>query len=494
MKDLRTDKAIIERLNLLAIKHPDTEALTKNLPKRPIRFSESWLDEYHQSPIEPGVKSLIIRILVGEPKLVGDVDFFEDGFAERACDYLTLSRTVNLDWLEEAPIVKKDAIPKSLLKPGDTRIGKPLEFLRDWSSWVLSEATARNNIKLQQKAQTLFSHFVLTEKVCEKWFSKSTGRLKLGLHVFFGNNPAINTNICTFLKSFEQQDRAEGKLQNKIPVSLSNHFHISRLNLVSFECLLDSLSLIREGLIKPDEGCENPIYAFGQDVMRELGENGLQWAQTSFFMTPEKAEGIYAAFTKKKDLGKYTTGYFFNMSRVLSKSEDATIKEIFNLIDSETIERFVLRHFLAIDRVFAKTLGAFFEENRGVYTGIKIRDIANSLYYLHYFCEKKVASRESQNHYSKILPAVAKATLGMRYALNDDYKNNNLERKKQTKKSKKSAGIIRLAETFLMELEENRKPIDEALMLKAINVAPGVAVDAIERIIRAVLEENGGEG
>jgi hypothetical protein len=478
------------RLINLYAKHPELTSLIKAIPVNE-EITKAWLTLYESSVVAYTKKSLILRCLLGDERLIGKIDFIEDGYAAQCCKFFLYSDAINLNWLSGDNLSRKDTLPKHIANIAGINHVQPILFVQQWCRWLENELQhTSGNEELFNLIVQLKEHAVLKPLIMEKWFSNDPGKLGNGIKLFFKAEYTSNylINSAVFIERFMTEDRRNGLLQSKIPVELSNLLGIERVSLTQLEIACDVINLVVKTII--------PLYTIKTTALGKylsgLEDVGIdlkiqfKWLEDYFLLDEVKALNVYEQY-RTRGLGTHGTSYYFNMLRLTDKVKSADgFKVYYDQVQSHTLKEYVIKHYT---HVFSKTdnpLSVFINQSNVVYVGVGIRDICNVLFYLYSLSDHGLISDRKDSHYSKAMPTVARWTAGEPEYQIDGYRSKSDIPIRARKKANESIIDLTQINRFI-RIIESQKYIEtvESIRVKF----PDLKEDLISELVGATLLE-----
>jgi hypothetical protein len=419
----------------------------------------------------------MLRILLGDKRLIGDIEFTKGVYVENSLIYLRYSPETDIEWNSDNALPRKCAVPKHLKLVTGIELSCPIIYIQEFNEWMINSKIPlnKNMCKLVDEVDRFT---LLNETLIKRWFSERPGKLKLGFRLFFQEDYSKHHlyNTFLFLSFYLSMNRKNGKLQSKIPLEVSNKLNIDRVSLVQMDIAIDILCLIYNGLVSvnKDDKLKELVVAFQNDP--RSSKRRFNWLKDGVFMlNGELAESTLRSYTSR-EMGTFGSSYYLNISRLLNKNKKIqAFKPYYEAIDEEALCRFILNHFKNLSLGFSELLKEYLKSRK--YTLIQIRDISNVLFYVWHLRKIGMITSELKGHYYLFLPSAAKFLCGEK-----EYNSNGNGGSSLSDANKKQNKI----ETKRLDAIESFNRIE--IIKKVKESLPHIKNNGFEEIVRKTIE------
>jgi hypothetical protein len=418
------DESLIQtRLQALVGGHPELTTLTKSIPKD-CSITREFLTAYFKSNVKGAVKSLVLRVLLGDPSL-----FPKQAASPAGVNYFRRIAQF-FEHHPKQPLVcltsefRKEEIPHNLFTVlGMSRTPPRVFFskfgLIPYLLFIRGQLPRKGYlgtaIKLTDDLSFLKPFYEsrrITQPICEALLTGHATHHAYATYFETGDRALDLRNILFFLREFWQQDRLGGRLQSKIPKVISNLFGLTRVSIPELAFLVDILPLTHLRVINPARlsfkddhlGIHRVLACVSDSHIEDLEDLILSHAK-NWLLTEQKAESMFRIRQEGRREGAYESGFVFNLDRLLTRSTGKRFASYYAAIDNDALTHQVNSHYRSLVPAFADRLVAIQRRFPQEFTGIRIRDLSNILFYYWYHTE------QGRNP-SGLLPTVAKYALG----------------------------------------------------------------------------------
>lgn len=372
-------------------------------------LTATFLSAYRESPVGRGRRCLVLRAATGDPFLVGE-----------APSPLDHDRVVAIgSYFQHHPLqpllswdngFSKDDIPKHF--SGMTGISRstPQRFLAEFALHPTLASMRQHGAEHGEVWPPFLALFMLDANKAGSLVDGTASATHL--YVYFDTGDAVLDlyNSFIYLAELLSRGRSGGRIQNKIPASITNRWGIPRLSLPQLLLVLDVLDLGQRGLLDPPE----------DDWMGLAGTLALLQArdvipvQRAFDSIkrigwPDRDQMLAVGMRDKErfDRGQYDTSLIFNVQRLLTQPKFSHFAPYYERIRTPRLWQALYAHWGAQDEDFIKHLARIILGNEPQFTGISARDIAHCLALLWFHANEF-------DDGVRYLPPVARFALGMR--------------------------------------------------------------------------------
>lgn len=248
------DPILLAALDRLCLKHPALIELRRLLAPD-LNFTPEFHAAYLRSTISYGIRALLIRLLTGDVVLDGALQCTADSM-RRVMTWLRLEGVFTGD-------VDRERIPKGF----STIVGIDRysvsdfvthAFIAPWwraRSGLDTTIAAYADIDPRDLVEVLAPAVrarMLSRTAAERWIADDDEKrsLRLSRWYFQTGVAAIDlTNTMTFLAALLDGDRKGGRIQNRLPIPLTERWGLSRLSLPEATAFADVTTLAIDGLL-----------------------------------------------------------------------------------------------------------------------------------------------------------------------------------------------------------------------------------------------------
>jgi hypothetical protein len=418
------DESLIQtRLQALVGGHPELTTLTKSIPKD-CSITREFLTAYFKSNVKGAVKSLVLRVLLGDPSL-----FPKQAASPAGVNYFRRIAQF-FEHHPKQPLVcltsefRKEEIPHNLFTVLGMSRTPPRVFFSKFGlipyllfirGQLPHEGYLGTGIKPTDDLSFLRPFYEsrrIIQPICEALLTGHATHHAYATYFETGDRALDLRNILFFLREFWQQDRLGGRLQSKIPKVISNLFGLTRVSIPELAFLVDILPLTHLRVINPARlsfkddhlGIHRVLACVSDSHIEDLEDLILSHAK-NWLLTEQKAESMFRIRQEGRREGAYESGFVFNLDRLLTRSTGKRFASYYAAIDNDALTHQVNSHYRSLVPAFADRLVAIQRRFPQEFTGIRIRDLSNILFYYWYHTE------QGRNP-SGLLPTVAKYALG----------------------------------------------------------------------------------
>ena len=410
------------RLKALLEEHPQLKTLIRKVTND-CSITHPLLVAYFASDIPNMVKSLVLRVILGDPSLYPEGAASPVGltYYRRVAQYFVHHPKRPLDRLTSD--FQKEDIPRPLEKLLGIGRGSPRIFLSQFGlvPYLLFRRgrlppEGHLGVRIRRSddlsfLRPFYTSRKITKAVCKALLQERATSYAYAIYFDTGDSVLDLRNMLAFLRVFWQQDRQGAKLQNKIPKAVSDYFGLPRTSLLELAFLVDLLPLVHNGVIDRARLCRDTD---SLNLLRILdGVKGSQIENlemlisdhtSQWLINQEKAETVFTNRELGSRKGRLDTGLYFNMDRLLSRSTGRQFAPYYAAIDETKLKRQINAYFRSLAPSFAEQLLHIQSRFSADFRGIRIRDLSNILFYVWYHTNRGRDRR-------KILPAIARFAL-----------------------------------------------------------------------------------
>lgn len=396
----------------LVSRHPELAPLRKALTSD-LRLTADFVALTRTSSIPYGRRSLVLRVLLGD-RSAGD-------FVTHSLSGEVLLRF--LDWIDllglDANTGGRDSIPKgfaSLLDIPRTDmpgfIGRLA--LAWWESETASDVTipALSHLPKDELAplRRVFDLRRLSTAAAMD-LCATGGSVRAGRWWFDTGVPALDIrNAMVFIAALLDGPRHAGRIQNRIPVPLTDRWKLKRISLPDVTIFADIVSLACAGVLDLQGVTDDwiglaPVLASNNVVRLVMGDTGDPDAAAAYsshihrWILPRAEATARREEYKRDTAGTFGTGFLFNTARLLGRSRFARFAGYYACTNGQQFGRIAIGRWIPVGRVVAAS-------RRLDRSGIAIRDLGNIMTLLE---DARAFDNESAWN---ALPPVARFALG----------------------------------------------------------------------------------
>jgi len=425
-EELRDRKLITAKLAEYGQRYPVLKPLINSLPPD-LRFTKSWLRRFRRSNVSVEVKSNITRAMFGDPVIYGlstPPSFTFDMYARMVTYLYSMAGD---PWRDPWEVISWYNVPKPIQRISGLKASTPTRFLAEFlvkpyikmcfDRGSLTVGGVELNPRSAEAGSLLRPAYIarlLDDASCQELLDHGR-RYQYAFYFDSGIEILDLRNCVRYMFALFDQYQVNPRIQNKLPVMLTNRFHLPRLSLPTLFVALDVIGLAAAGLIDLNQvsvkkdflglkswlPLESPYRQL--DGFAEL----LDQAASLFLLRDEQANKLYETSGKRNSPAKYLSGYLFNMERLIYGSErresiDSRFEVYYEAVDHKKLWIAIAKHFREINTDYLNVLISVRRRHPDSFVGIRARDLANVMYMLWYH----------EDDYGEYLPPVARFAMG----------------------------------------------------------------------------------
>lgn len=343
----------MEQIERYVDRHPELASLANRLDADG-RINRDFLAAYDKSNVPSAKKSLILRLALDDPRLTGKEPDDWNALGESVATLLEY-RSIGPQ-AHRVESTHREQIPKHLYGLYDIPTRSPGEFvnafaLQPFWATLQGEPAGNPSDHLKYVWERFFRGYLLSEDIVREHFATSDYARTLSAY-FETSLPALNVlNATTFIAVALRERLLVGRMQNKIPVALSNALGTARLSIPELEIYRDLARLALNNCLIDDAATVLPSPS--QKLIESLGQlrSAFQTLK-GFTELPELSRLVvtrydYADFIpvargEQKPLSKVTTSLRYNTTRLLARDDGYLNLAAFRPIYEDAIDHAAL--------------------------------------------------------------------------------------------------------------------------------------------------------
>jgi len=428
--------ALHEHLARLRARRPELAPLIDRLGPEAMPTG-AFLRAYLGSDLNYGSRSQVLRTVLADPSLLGEHGAGEPDIHtyRRTAAFLLEHPLAPTDW--RATAFTRDHLPKHLTRLfgleralGTSRPG-PWAFIDHFALAPYERARGMPVARLPDgrslPAGTSLDFLApVYEAACPALaeLRDLVGRGGSGLRyerlVGLQARGLAARNAIALVGALLDQDAHGAALQNRIPRPLSAALGLRALSVPQLQLFADVFGLAYEGLLETSQ------VSAAADFLG-LGEKLGAWAEAGAaadrpavadalvgrpLLDAERAAAMHPARAAEAGRGQYDSALVCNVTRLVERAGQGgydfrAFAPYYDAVRTGALAWRVLGHYERVDAGFARWLEGRMRAYPELFTGIRVRDLANSLYLAH------AAEARGEPVYPA-LPSAARRTLGER--------------------------------------------------------------------------------
>lgn len=391
-EDLQVELEIAAVVKKLLDSWPALKPLAKLISKSPLgyfEFNNKFLKAYHSSDIPYAVKSLLVRAMFGDRSVQRrDITTkITQGIASRLLTWLATPERL------ESGKGTKDDIPKSISTLLGIERYTDIQFISEalmvpvWEKRCADEQKTYISDKYKFTAaglkalQPLIEWRTLTAEKCIELANDPHERH--GSWYFQTGVKSLDFHNLIMYVDYILAHRDGGRVQNQLPLPLSDMLNIPRKSVPDMLAALDLLSLDHYKLINWNNVNADPLqlkqlhHLQMPAIYRKQLDHLMREQALRYLLSQETAEAV----RDKQIEGVYDTGLLFNIARLLAdEGRLHAYAPYYQAIDTSALSRWIRRN-TRIDGI-AQRLPNLLRNASFAAIGIRLRDLANILGYI----------------------------------------------------------------------------------------------------------------
>jgi len=384
--DFERDERIRMTLRALLTKHPQLAGLADLIPET-LEITSSFLEAYFDSTVLKTKRALLLRALLSDEYVLQQHYPVTNKLLIRIAQYFSRHPNKHFDHYD-ASLIAED-IPRHLEPLLGITISTPQRFLDRWAvSRYMSNPERYHYLKCFWQPR------ILTPTRASKMFEGEVSWSEYDYYFDISNRELRWHNILAFCLAYIRHDHLNGGLRYKFPRKVTDAIGVDRLSIPQILVFMDVFTLAKEGLLKLDETDDAPVSRLIRQCHDTVANASVmaEWYEALFYyivpfamLTPVRSELL---LRQQKTGGRITgicaPGLFFNSSKMIDNPIFDGYRPCYNAVDHEKMLETTVRHYAKHDRDFAFRLSKAAKIQVKEQAGVKIRDLANSLFHAHH--------------------------------------------------------------------------------------------------------------
>ncbi|HEC13290.1 MAG TPA: hypothetical protein ENI80_08615 [Acidiferrobacteraceae bacterium] len=392
--DHERDERIRVTLRALRVRHPQLADLADLVPDT-LEITSSFLEAYFNSSAPKAKRALLLRALLSDEYVLQRRYPVTNKLLTRIAQYFSRHPTKHFDHYD-ASLIAED-IPRHLESLLGIAISTPQQFLDRWAV-----SRYMSNPERYEYLKCFWQPRILTPTRASKMFEGEVTWSEYDYYFDISNSELRWHNILSFCLAYIRHDHLNGGLRYKFPRKVTDAIGVDRLSIPQILVFMDVFTLAKEGLLKLNEADDTPVSRLIRQCYDTVSNATVmaQWYEALFYyivpfalLTPVRSELLL----RQKQMGGRVTGIcapglFFNSARMIDNPIFDGYRLCYDAVDHEKMFQTTVRHYAKHDRDFAFQLSKTAKIQIKEQAGVKIRDLANSLFYAHHLQHRHIST------------------------------------------------------------------------------------------------------